>query len=103
MADDPLSVRLEGIERALRREDPVFARQFRRTERRDTLNVVLVFALLASGTVLLTVGLAAVSIVAACTGAAAMVLSCLVERHHQRDLRRPPRETLPARPRDPAD
>ena len=64
--------------------------QVRRLQRVDTAYVLTVFALLAAGSVLFTVGAATSTIAAAGVGVIAMAAACLIDRRRQRALRRPP-------------
>lgn len=66
--------------------------QVRRLQRIDTASVLTVFALLATGSVLVTVGAATSTIAAGAAGVLAMAAACLIDRRHQRALRRPPRD-----------
>ena len=79
---------IDDIERALSRADPTLPRRMRALERADTLNVFVVFSLLATGAMLLTAGLATFSLGLWSAGGAALVISVLVDRWHQRRLRR---------------
>jgi hypothetical protein len=90
--DDPLRRQIDDMERALWREDPVFMLRVRRLELVDTASVLTVFALLASGGVLVAVGAATSTIASAGTGVLAMATACLVDRRRRRALRRSPRD-----------
>lgn len=90
--DDPIRLQIDGVERALWREDPAFMLQVRRIRRVDTAHVLTVFVLLAAGSVLVTVGAAASTIVAGGVGLVAMAAACLLDRRRQRVLRRSPRD-----------
>lgn len=89
---DLLSRQIDEVELALRQEDPAFVRRFRRLQRRETVSVLTVFAFLASGAVLITVGLTMASVVTGSSGVIAMLAACLVEHLHQRALCRSSRE-----------
>lgn len=91
-ADDPLRRQIDEVERALWREDPAFMLQVRRLQRVDTASVLTVFALLAAGIVLVTVGAATSTIAAGGVGVIAMAAACLIDRRHQRALHRSPRD-----------
>jgi hypothetical protein len=90
--DDPLHRQVNDLERALWRADPTLMLRVRRLQRLDAAVVVTVFALLAAGSVLLTVGAATSTITAGGAGISAMAGACLINRRHQRTLRRPPRD-----------
>ena len=90
--DDPLRRQIDEIERALWREDPTFLLQVRRLQRVDTAYVLTVFALLAAGSVLVTIGAATSSLAAGCVGVIAMVAACLIDRRRQHALSRSPRD-----------
>jgi hypothetical protein len=74
------------------REDPAFMLQVRRLQRVDTAYVLMTFALLAAGSVLFAVGAATSTAAAGGVGVIAMAAACLIDRRHQRALRRPPRD-----------
>ena len=61
---DPFRRQIDQVEQALWREDPALMLHVRRLQRIDTATVLTVFALLAAGSVLVTVG-AATSTIAA--------------------------------------
>jgi hypothetical protein len=84
MDDDQVTQAIEEIEHELRQNDPDFVRRIRHLRRWDDLTVLCVFALLAAGAVLLTVGLAAASWPAGAAGWFALVSSVVVDRYHQR-------------------
>jgi hypothetical protein len=90
--DDPLRRQIYDVEQALWREDPAFMSQVRRLQRVDTAYVLTIYALLAAGSVLFTVGVATSTIVAGGVGVLAMAAACLIDRRHQRALRRSPRD-----------
>ena len=92
VGDDPLRRQINDLERALWREDPTLMLQVRRRHRIDPASVMTVFALLAAGSVLVTVGAATSTIAAGAAGVLAMAAACLIDRLHQRALRRPPRD-----------
>ena len=89
---DPLRRQIDQVEQALWREDPALMLQVRRLQRIDTATVLTVFALLATGSVLVTVGAATSTIAAGGSGVIAMVAACVIDRRHQRALRRSPPE-----------
>ena len=91
--DDPLSQQLAEIERALRREDPTFLKRLRRLRCNEVVNVLTVFGLLASGAVLVTVGLATASVTVCSIAITAMLTACFIDRRYHQALRRPPRES----------
>ena len=86
MNNDQRILEIDDIERALLGEDPTLPERMRALERTDTLNVFVVFSLLATGAVLLTVGLATLSFGVWTTGVAALVMSALVDQGHKRTL-----------------
>lgn len=90
MNDDQVARTIEEIERALVQEDPVFLRRVRHLQRREAATVLSVFALLAVGAVLLTVGLATLSWVVWCGGLVSLAAAAAVDQHHQAQLRRFP-------------
>jgi hypothetical protein len=77
------------VERALARDDPAFVRRFHGMCRAETAMVLAVFLLLATGTVLLTVGLATVSWPTWVAGVGAFLASFGVNHRHDRLLERP--------------
>ena len=89
MNNDRLVHEIDRIERALRRDDPLLVERFRQVQRRNTLNTVVVFSLLAMGAVLLTTGLATASFGTWGTGVIAFVAACLVDEAYRRQLRHP--------------
>ena len=91
MNDDPVTRAIDEIERALRRDDPAFLHRVQQLQRREMANVLTVLTLLASGAVLLTVGLATVSWPIWGAGLIALVASVLVDEHHKHSLDRLPR------------
>ena len=91
MNNDQLDRQIEELERFLHRDDPSLSKRFRQLERESTRNDVTVFSLLAISAVLLGIGVANLSLVAFCTGAAAFVASFLVDHLHQRKLDEPSR------------
>ena len=92
--DDPLRRQINDVERALWRDDPTLMLHVRRLQRLDTASVLTVFALLATGSVLVTVGAATSTITAGGAGIIAMAAACLIDRRHKRTLRRPPRDAI---------
>lgn len=90
MDDDQISSAIEEIEQRLIHDDPDFTRRFRTLPRAEIATVVTVIVLLASGVVLLTVGLATPSWLAWCAGLLTLFLSALVDEHHKHALRRNP-------------
>jgi hypothetical protein len=71
-------------------EDPEFVRRMFRVQRDETVNFVVVFALLAVGAVLLTVGLAAGLVIPWLAGVASLVIAVLVDDHYKNALRNRP-------------
>ena len=90
MNDDKITQTVDEIERELAHDDPAFVRRVGRLQRRDDTIVLSVFALLATGAVLLIAGLATGSWPAWAGGLFALVTSVLVDEHHKRSLRRAP-------------
>ena len=84
MNDDQVNEALGEIERALLAEDPAFADRVNGTRRREAIHVVVVFVLLASGAVLLTVGFATNAFVPWSLGVAALLAAVLIDDHHRR-------------------
>jgi protein-S-isoprenylcysteine O-methyltransferase Ste14 len=84
MNDDQVNEALGEIERALLAEDPAFAHRVNGTRRREAIHVVVVFVLLASGAVLLTVGFATNAFVPWSLGVAALLAAVLIDDHHRR-------------------
>lgn len=91
MDEDQVSRAMDDIERGLRREDPAFVRRLRHLQRRDDVAVLSAFVLLASGAVLLTVGLARGSWPTCVAGSAALAASVVVGDRRERVLGRIPR------------
>jgi hypothetical protein len=87
--DEHVEAEVAEIERALRVEDPHFVRRINATCRADSCVVVTVFLLLAAGAVLLTIGVATVSLVPWLLGLASLVAAVGVDDHHKKALRRP--------------
>ena len=83
MNNDQRILEIDDIERALLGEDPTLPKRMRALERTDTLNVFVVFSLLATGAVLLAVGLATLSFGVWTTGVAALIMSALVRPRAQ--------------------
>lgn len=90
MNNDQRILEIDDIERALLGEDPTLPKRMRALERADTLNVFVVFSLLATGAVLLAVGLATLSFGVWTAGVAALIMSALVDQGHKRTLLRAP-------------
>jgi hypothetical protein len=84
MNDDQVNEALGEIERALLAEDPAFAARLRTRCRREAAHVVIVFALLAAGAVLLTVGFATTAVVPWSLGVGALLAAVLLDDHHRR-------------------
>lgn len=82
---------IDEVEAALRRDDPALSKRLRALESGSSLAVGAVFALLAIGAVLVTIGLATLSLAVWSTGVAAFAASFLVDRFRQRRHREPPR------------
>jgi hypothetical protein len=89
MNDEEVRAEVDQIERALRDEDPAFVRRVHAVCRHEACTVVTVFLLLAAGAVLLTVGVATVSLIAWLLGLGALVTAVVVDDHHKKALRRP--------------
>jgi hypothetical protein len=83
-----LAREIDELEQNLRREDPGLVKQFRELDRARTRNEVTVFSLLAVSAVLLAIALAVRSPVAGLGGVGAYLASFVVDRRHQRTLRR---------------
>jgi hypothetical protein len=90
MNDDKVTQTVDEIERELAHDDPAFVRRVSRLQRRDDVTVLSVFALLATGAVLLIAGLATGSWPAWAAGLFALASSVAVDEHHKRSLRRAP-------------
>jgi hypothetical protein len=90
-SNDQVSGTINGIERELRSEDPAFVRRVHAIRRAEVANAFTVVALLASGAVLLAVGLATFSWAVWCAGVVALLASIAVDERHKRVLRRSPR------------
>jgi hypothetical protein len=90
MDDDHVSGAIERIEQGLAHEDPAFVQRVRALHRAEIGTAVTVFVLLATGTVLLTVGLATPSWFAWGAGLVALLVAVLVDEHHKHTLRRNP-------------
>lgn len=102
MDDDQVERTIEELEQALAQDtimafekglaegDPAFMKRFRALQRAEIATVVTVCLLLASGTVLLTIGLATISWPAWIAGVAAFAASFAIDEHHKRALRRSP-------------
>jgi hypothetical protein len=79
---------LDDVERGLARDDPAFVRSFRHRCRMETAAVVAVLLLLASGIVLLAVGLTTPSWPAWIAGELAFLAAFAVPALRERTLRR---------------
>src|SRR5690606_31132624 len=90
MNDHDVTREFEEIERAARRTDPAFVRRLERQVRRNDQLALAVFALLAVGAVLLTVGLATTSLAVWLGGFAALGASVVADRLRLHLLHRPP-------------
>jgi urea transporter len=84
MNDDQVSRRVEEIERGLVHDDPAFVQRLSALQRAETGTIVTVFLLLAGSVVLLTIGLATLSLPAWVAGCLAFVMSVTVDEHHKR-------------------
>jgi hypothetical protein len=82
---------IDDVEAALRRDDPAVSKRLRALEPESPLHVGVVFTLLAIGAVLLTIGVATLSLAVWFAGVAAFAASFLVDRRRQRRHRAPPR------------
>jgi Protein of unknown function (DUF3040) len=89
MNDEQVSAAIDEIERALQVEDPGLAQRVHALRRADVVNCVTVFALLAVGAVLLTVGLATVAWIPWSIGLISLVVAVAIDAHHQRALHLP--------------
>jgi hypothetical protein len=90
MNEQQVNERVAELERALEDEDPEFVRRMFRVQRDETVNFVVVFALLAVGAVRLTVGLAAGLVIPWLAGVASLVIAVLVDDHYKNALRNRP-------------
>jgi small-conductance mechanosensitive channel len=81
---------LVGVEQGLAQDDPVFLKRFHAHYRAEIATVVTVFVLLATGAVLLTVGVATTSWVVWVAGVVAFLASFAVDEHHKHSVRRNP-------------
>jgi hypothetical protein len=88
LSHSQLAREIDELERNLRREDPALVKQFRRLDGARRRNEVTVFSLLAVSAVLLAIALAVRSPVAGLGGVGAYLASFVVDRRHQRTLRR---------------
>jgi hypothetical protein len=79
---------LLAAEQSLAEDDPVFLKRFRAQYRAEIATVITVFTLLATGTVLLTVGFATASWAAWTAGVLAFLASFAVDEHHKHTVRR---------------
>jgi hypothetical protein len=89
MDDEQVNAAVADMERALQAEDPGFVRRVHAVRRSDNATCVAVFLLLAAGAVLLTLGVATVSLVPWALGLASHVTAVVVDDHHKKALRRP--------------
>jgi hypothetical protein len=88
MNDEQVKAAVAEMERALEAEDPGFVRRVHAVRRCDNATCVAVFLLLAAGAVLLTFGVATVSLVPWALGLASLVTAVVVDDHHKKALRR---------------
>lgn len=97
MDDEHVNRQIDEIERHLRIEDPALVRRVAQRRRREAAQAIAVFALLASSAVLLTAGLATLSPVVYCAGAAAFLAAFLADRQlaPPDDLSKTPRRSRP--------
>ena len=79
-----------GFEQGLAHDDPAFMRRFRAVHRAEIATVITVFLCLASGTVLLTLGLATTSWPAWIGGLVAFAAAFAVDEHHKHTQRQTP-------------
>lgn len=86
MYNDQVSGTIYDIEQPLRSEDPAFVRRFHATQRAEMATAITVVVLLASGAVLLAVGLATLSWAAWFGGVGALLASVAVDERHKRVL-----------------
>ncbi|MGH9243889.1 MAG: DUF3040 domain-containing protein [Acidimicrobiales bacterium] len=86
MTDDAVRHALEEMERGLEADDPAYLHRLRCLERHEALIAAAMFALLAAGAVLLTVGLATFTVAAWVGGLVALAAAVLVDRRHHRNL-----------------
>ncbi|MGH9214444.1 MAG: DUF3040 domain-containing protein [Acidimicrobiales bacterium] len=84
MNDDQISHAIQRIEQGLADDDPSFVQRFRAVRRAEACTVLAVFLLLATGAVLVTVGLAVPSWIAWGAGLLAFAASVAVDEHHKR-------------------
>ena len=89
MDDDQVKRTIEELEQGLTEDDPAFLKRYRALYRAEIATVISVFLLLASGTVLLTVGLATISWPTWIAAIVAFAASFIIDEHHKRTLRRP--------------
>ncbi len=80
MDSEHIDRQIDEIERQLHIEDPALVRRVEQRCRRDTAQVVVVCALLASSAVLLAVGLADFSPVVFCAGVTAFLAAFVADR-----------------------
>lgn len=90
MSDDQVNHVIDELEEALQSEDPAFVRRFHGIRRADAATAIVMVTLLASGAVLMAVGLATLSWIAWCAGAVALLAAVAVDGHHKRVLQRSP-------------
>jgi hypothetical protein len=81
---------LEEVEQRLAQDDSAFVQRFRAVHRAEIATVVTVFVLLATGTVLLTVGFATLSWPTWIGGVLSFLAAFAVDEHHKHILRRTP-------------
>jgi hypothetical protein len=78
------------VEQGLAQDDPAFLKRFHAHYRAEIATVITVFILLASGAVLLTVGVATASWAIWVAGVVAFLASFAVDEHHKHAVRRDP-------------
>jgi hypothetical protein len=88
MNDEEVGRAIAAFESALRMDQSGLPRRFDRLARRHAVNAVVVAALLAIGAVLLTLAVGAASFTLWALAFGALGLSLVVDRTHQRRLRR---------------
>lgn len=93
MDDDQVRSAINEIERGLIHDDPAFVGRLQALRRSEIATAIAVFALLASGAVLLTIGFATLSWMAWCAGLLAFAASFAVDEHHKHVFRDAPRRT----------
>jgi len=80
MDSEHVNQQIDEIERQLRIDDPAVVRRVELRRRREATHAFAVFALLASSAVFLVVGLATLSPVVYCAGAAAFLAAFLADK-----------------------